>query len=114
MINPFLKYFRQPLQRAGGTQAKISAKFGRMGCACQLLSLKGLAEIFQKWVYHIKLCSYFDNPLKNLLVKFVHPIVQLGGYVSSASLNCTFFRILANCAFYACYTPHLNDDLDFK
>ena len=44
---PSFKSYRQPFKRAGGTQAKKSAKLGRMGCVCWLASLKRLSFWFQ-------------------------------------------------------------------
>ena len=44
---PRMKFNNQPFLRAGGTQAKKSAKFGRMGCVLQLWHLQnGLQERF--------------------------------------------------------------------
>ena len=68
----FLKWYPGPFLRAGTTQAKKSAKLGRMGCVCWLTSLKRAKISFWKSLFYITNMPHNLNQSKESLVQLFY------------------------------------------
>ena len=80
-------------QRAGGTQAKISANLGRLGRPCQLLSPKGVLFFNFLIVSHVVTICTIGPILVDLLELFLAQVIiamNCGG-------NCIFFVVIYPC-----------------